>query len=364
MLKPKILVTTATGKTGFATAVQLLEKGYSVRAMVRVNDQRSQKLHQRGAEIFVGNMTNINDMRRALAGVQRAYYCAPFSPEVLATSTTFAVAVQENKLEMITVMSQWLADPTSPSLHTRQVWLTDKLFSTMPEVATVTINPGWFADNYRIAGLEVIAQTGIMLLPLGEGGNAPPSNEDIARVIVGTLTNPDLHLGKTYRPTGPKLLSPHHLAETFGKVVGREVRYVDGPIWLVPKVLRSVGIPDYQIAQLFTYFEEYKRNAFAVGAPTNAVLEVAGQEPEDFETIARRYMAEELPKGNRSLSSLSHSLVTLLKIITTPGLNPKTYVIHKELTPLRDVHFAGESLEWRERHGLIEKSRELVNSAI
>jgi NAD(P)H dehydrogenase (quinone) len=141
-------------------------------------------------------------------------------------------------------------------------------------------------------------------------------------------------LGKTYRPTGPKLLSPHHLAESFGKVVGRQVRYVDGPIWLVPKVLRSVGIPDYQIVQLFTYFEEYRRNAFAVGAPTNAVLEVAGQEPEDFETIARRYMAQ-LPKGKRSLSSLSHSLVSLIKIIATPGLNPQKYTIHQELAPLR-----------------------------
>ena len=34
MLKPKILVTTAAGKTGFATAMQLLEAGYPIRAFV------------------------------------------------------------------------------------------------------------------------------------------------------------------------------------------------------------------------------------------------------------------------------------------------------------------------------------------
>lgn len=125
MLKPKILVTTAFGKTGFATAAQLLEKGYPVRAMVRVSDNRSEKLRQLGAEIFAGNMADIVDMRQALAGIQRAYYCAPFLRDALAIGLNFAVAAKENSLEMVTVMSQWLADPTSPSVHTREVWLTD-----------------------------------------------------------------------------------------------------------------------------------------------------------------------------------------------------------------------------------------------
>lgn len=350
MLKPKILVTTASGKTGFATAAQLLEKGYPVRAMVRVADTRSEKLRQLGAEIFVGNMTDLLDMRQALNGVQRAYYCAPFSRDTLVTGVTFAVAAQENKLEMVSVMSQWLADPTSHSVHTRQVWLTDKLFEWMPDVATVTVNPGWFADNYRIAGLDVMAQTGIMLLPLGEGLNAPPSNEDIARVIVGTLTNPDSHLGKTYRPTGPRLLSPQQIAETFGKVIGRNVRYQNGPIWMIPKVLRTAGIPDYQIAQLFTYFEEYKQNAFAIGSPTNAVREVAGQEPEDFETIARRYMANAL-HGKRSLSGLSRTMLMLVKAMATPGIRLESYTKQKEFIQLQSARLAKDSSDWLESHG-------------
>jgi NAD(P)H dehydrogenase (quinone) len=98
----------------------------------------------------------------------------------------------------------------------------------------VRVNPGWFADNY-FAALEPMAEFGIMALLLGEGTNAPPSNEGIARVIVGALANPAHHVGKPYRPTGPKLLDPSAIAAAFGKVLGRRVKYQDAPLELFLK---------------------------------------------------------------------------------------------------------------------------------
>ena len=41
MIKPKILVTGATGRTGGAVVTELLAKGWPVRAAVRVRDARS-----------------------------------------------------------------------------------------------------------------------------------------------------------------------------------------------------------------------------------------------------------------------------------------------------------------------------------
>ena len=57
-----------------------------------------------------------------------------------------------------------------------------------------------------MAVLGAIAQLGVFPLPLGKGRTAPASNEDIARVVVGTLVNPAPYIGENYRPTGPKLL--------------------------------------------------------------------------------------------------------------------------------------------------------------
>ena len=58
MSKPRILVTSAAGHTGAAAVKELLAKGFQVRAFVRKNDARSEALKARGAEIFVGNLSN------------------------------------------------------------------------------------------------------------------------------------------------------------------------------------------------------------------------------------------------------------------------------------------------------------------
>jgi uncharacterized protein YbjT (DUF2867 family) len=352
MKKPTILVTAATGNTGAATVRQLRERGYPVRALVRREDQRSERLRQLGAEVVVGAMDDILAVRAALSGVQRAYYCAPFARDALAMAATFAAAAQERRLEMVTVLSQWLADPTNPSKATRETWLADRLFAWMPDVPTVTVNPGWFADNYRMAGLEVIAHLGVMMIPLGQGRNAPPSNEDIARVIVGTLTDPAPHLGKTYRPTGPRLLSPEEIAEAFGRVLGRRVRYIDVPPSFSSKILRADGsIPDFQIAQVLSYLEEYRRDAFAVGAPTSAVQEVGGREPEEFEVIARRYLAANR-NAVRTLGGFTRTMLAVLKTMVTPALDLDAYTRRADLPRLQSARYSGESPEWGATHGL------------
>lgn len=354
-MKPKILVTAAAGKTGAATALQLLEKGYPVRALVRRSDNRSEKLRRLGAEICVGDLEDIVDVRQALDGVQRAYYCPPPTASSLASSMIFATAVQEYKLEAITVMSQWLAAPTNPSLLTREMWLAEKLFALMPDVATMTVNPGWFADNY-MPGLEIIAQLGTMMAPLGEGLNAPPSNEDMARVIVGTLTNPAAHAGKTYRPTGPRLLSPPQIAEIFGNVLGRKVRYQDAPLWLFSKVMKPFGFPDFLIAQSLTYYDEYRRNSFGIGAPTNAVLEVGGQEPEEFETIVRRYVAAS-PHVKRSAGEFSRTLVTLTQVMLSSSLTVETYNRQQGFPRIGNARLSADSPEWLQTHQNVTEER-------
>lgn len=348
MKKPKILVTSATGKTGLQTAKQLLEKNFQVRALVHRLDARSDLLKTLGAEIQVGNLHDIDDVRLALKDVQRAYFCAPLLRNALNASTIFAAAAQECKLEVVVALSQWLADPRHPSIHTRETWLAEQMFSWMPDVDVVTVNPGWFADNY-MAAMEPIAQFGMMPMPLGEGMNAPPSNEDIARVIVGALINPADHIGKTYRPTGPVLLSPQDIAATFAKVLGRPVKYFDAPTGMFTKVARALDFPDFTTAQVLSYFEDYKRNAFAVGAPTQAVLEVSGQQPENFETIVRRY-ASESPLVKKGAGSKLRAMGGLMKIIFTPSLNPEHYAQSHDISKLTGASLAIDSRKWLSTH--------------
>jgi NAD(P)H dehydrogenase (quinone) len=72
MIKPRILVTGATGKTGSVVVTELLKAGYPVRGMVRREDGRSARLRAQGAEIMVAEMSDVERIADALNDVQRA----------------------------------------------------------------------------------------------------------------------------------------------------------------------------------------------------------------------------------------------------------------------------------------------------
>ncbi|MES9969583.1 MAG: NmrA family NAD(P)-binding protein [Candidatus Thiodiazotropha sp.] len=288
----KILVTGAAGKTGYATALELLARGKQVRAFVRRKSERSASLQAAGAEIFEGDLSDYVDVSKALTDIQKAYFIAPWVPAQLHIATTFAVAAAESDLKLIVAITQWLAQPQHPSLATRQSYLTDRLFDRLPGIDVVKINSGWFADNFlRPELLAMVTQLGIFPFPLGEGRTAPVSNEDIGRVAAEALINPLSYIGKTLRPTGPVLMSPQDLADALGRAAGREVKYANISDWLFRKAMRFMAMPAHMQAQVRRYVEDYRLGGFEVGAPNSVVLEMTGEEAEDFETIARRYIS-------------------------------------------------------------------------
>src|ERR1700729_3363794 len=120
MIKPRIIVTGATGKTGSVVVSELLRAGYPVRALVRAEDDRSTRMKAQGAEIAIADMSDVERVADALKDVQRAYYCPPTDPYMLQGAAAFAVAVREAGLEHIVGLTQWLASPSHPSLMTRQ----------------------------------------------------------------------------------------------------------------------------------------------------------------------------------------------------------------------------------------------------
>jgi len=346
--KPRILVLTAAGKTGMPITVQLLSEGFPVTAFVHKEDHRSERLKALGADIVAGSLTDLTDMRRAMAGVQRAYFCIPFVDGNLKASTVFTVVAAEQQLEAVVAMSQWLANPYHPSVHTREVWLADQLLALLPGTDVTTINVGFFADN-DLQPLVFAAQFGLFMMPYGTGRNAAPSNEDIAAVSAKILAHPGGHAGKTYRPTGPKLLSPQDMAATLAKVLGHTVRYVDTPIWMMSKVIKGMGFSDFFIAQFQQYVLDYQQNAFAENAPTDVVRSITGREPEDFETIARRYAAN-MPDAKRNLGTQLKLMAQMPLWMLRPSPKTDRYLSKSDFSDQHHISLSANSPEWRAAH--------------
>ena len=351
MTKARILVTGATGKTGSVVVSELLKAGYPVRALVHREDARSARLKMQGAEITVAELSDVERVADALKDVQRAYYCPPLDPYMIQGAVAFAVAAKEARLEHVVGMTQWLASPSHPSLMTRQHWLVDRLFSTIPGVAHTIVRPGFFADAY-LEPIGLAAHLGVFPWLYGHSRNAPPSNEDIARVAVSALTDPARHAGKSYRPTGPKLLDSEEMAQAIGRAVGRRVRVVPTPLWLFMKGARRMGLTIDVLSNVRSYIDDHRLGAFEVGAPTTDVLEVTGRPAEDFETIARRYAAQ--PRNQRTFGNWLREFTQFMIGPLSPGFNFDRY--DRELRrpfPLQP-QFATESKVWRREHAIAD----------
>jgi len=346
--KPTILVTSGAGNTGRPVTEELRRAGFPVRALVRREDRRAQALRQLGAEVVVGNLFDVRDLRRAMDGAHRAYFVTPQGPNGLHASAAFAVAAEEAKLETVTTLTQWLMHPGHPSLATRELWLADQITPWMPSVDVVQIVPGWFAWTYFLV-LDAIAQLGVFPMALGQGRNAPPSNEDMGAVVAATLADPAPHVGKAYRPTGPELLTPEEIAGTFARVLGRDVKYAPSSIEMFAKVATASGFPAYDISQVSLYMRDYQQDAFAVGAPTDVVREIAGREPEDFETICRRYVSER-PEAVPSLGQKAGVLIRLLRAMLMRAPDMEAFARAQHHPPLFVPALAQDAEEWRRTH--------------
>ena len=352
MSKPKILVTSAAGNTGIPATLQLLDYGFPVRAFVRSYDHRAKRLEDAGAEIFVGDLYSVADMRRAMTGVKRAYHCSPTQTNTLHFGAVFAIAAQEANLEHVVMLTQWTAEANHPSVMTREIWMNEQIMKHLPDTTLTVINVGWFAENYFRGVLDTVAQLGIWPMPLGDGDvkkNAPPSNNDIAAAAVAALVDPATHAGNTYRPTGPELLSPNEMAAIMGKVLGRKVRYQEMPDSMVMKALISQGFPATMVAQLIIYAEEYRRGTFAVNAPNNVVRDLTGQEAEDFETITRHVVAER-PEAIQTFGNKLRAIGNFLKVPFTFGTNPQAIERRAEHVLLKSPTFNHDSQAWVEAH--------------
>ena len=347
MSKDRILVTGATGKTGMPTVEELCKKGWPVRAVVHTMDKRSAKLKEMGAEVIVADMYDYKQMLAALEGIQRASFLPPVQPYMIQAANVFAVAVREAGVGHVVQLSQWLPHPSHPSLHTRQLWLTEQLLAMIPGASFTLINPGIFADPI-MQMLPSAVNMGV-LPNLFSGLRTPsPSNEDMGRCVAAALMEPEKHAGKRYRPTSPQALDMNEMAEIISHVIGRKVKVQNLPAKMFLKAARVAGAGGFEITNVQHYIAESDLHVFDTHGPTKDVFELTGREAESFETIVRRYAA--MPFARASMANKIRALTDFVKILITPPCNTKKHDTAMEYPVAPAPKLAGHSAIWRQQH--------------
>jgi NAD(P)H dehydrogenase (quinone) len=145
MINGKVLVTGATGDTGRATVDELLARGHQVRALAHARDERSQRLQDIGAEVVYGDLLDIEEVRSALCGVQRAYFVYPTKPGIIQATAQFAQAAIEVGVDGIVNMSQKTARENAKSNVMKLHWLAERVFD-WSGLTVAHIRPTLFAE--------------------------------------------------------------------------------------------------------------------------------------------------------------------------------------------------------------------------
>lgn len=142
------------------------------------------------------------------------------------------------------------------------------------------VRSSWFNQNFSESFFLEPVLAGEIALPTGDAVEAFVDADDIADVVVASLTD-DKHIGKTYELSGPRLLSYTDVAAELSKATGRDIKYISVTNEEYRAVLRENDLPE-EFADLFTMILD-GRNAHLV----HGVEEALGRKPKDFAEFAR-----------------------------------------------------------------------------
>jgi uncharacterized protein YbjT (DUF2867 family) len=107
---------------------------------------------------------------------------------------------------------------------------------------------------------------------------------DIARVAAHALVDPG-HEGKAYGLSGPEAVSYAQVAETFSRVLGKPVKYVDLPPEQTKQAMLGMGMPAWLVDALLVLAAILAAGGGA--RVTDAVEKVGKAKPRTIEQFVR-----------------------------------------------------------------------------
>jgi NAD(P)H dehydrogenase (quinone) len=124
---------------------------------------------------------------------------------------------------------------------------------------------------------NMVGEDGVIRGPAGDGVVAAVTRDDVAASAAEVLAKPGAHVGSTYVMTGPEAITMTQVAETIGRLQGREVSFHHETLDEAYESRKRWAAPDWQYdAWVSTY------TAIAAGEMagiTDHVLKLTGRRP-------------------------------------------------------------------------------------
>jgi uncharacterized protein YbjT (DUF2867 family) len=249
-----VLVTGATGHQGGAVTRHLLERGFQVRAVTRdPTKPAARALAERGAEVVRGDLDDPKSLEPALrdaAGVfsVQNFWETGFDREVR-QGIALADLAKGAGTQHFVYSSVGSAHRNTGLSHFESKWQIEEHVRALGLPHTV-LRPVFFMDNWEFPMLRDMVLSGALAQPLSpDRPFQQVAVDDVGAFAAMVFENRDEWLGRDIDLAGDDR-SISEVADTFGRVIGRPVRYVQLP-W---DQYREAAGEEY--AHMFRWFED------------------------------------------------------------------------------------------------------------
>ena len=249
----KVLVTGASGYIGGRLVPELMVRGYQVRLMVRAASPEYDEFWP-GAEVVVGDSLDIESLKRAMDGIDTAYYLIhsllmgpkKFTETEQLGAANFRKAAEEKGVKRIIYLGG-LGDvrtKLSPHLHSRFKVGKELEKGEVPVTilrAAIIIGSG--SSSYEIIKY-LVKFLPVIIIPRWASSKCQPiSVRDVVKYLVGALENQKLS-GKSFDIGGTQIL-------TYRKMLNKVAQLHNLKRIFIPSPFSYMGFYSY-VASLIT----------------------------------------------------------------------------------------------------------------
>jgi len=233
--RPPILLTGATGYVGGRLLHALLERGERVRCLAR----RPEALPAApGLEVAAGDVLDADAVRRALDGVETAYYLVhslgarDFEEQDRAAAETVAREAAHAGVRQIVYLGGLGADGPDASPHLRSRRETGERLASAG-VPVTTLRAAMIVGKGSAAFetiLALVKRLPVMVTPSWVSTPTQPiALDDVARYLAGVCGN-EAAYGEGYDIGGPEVMTYRQMIERIAALLGRKPTIVEVPV--------------------------------------------------------------------------------------------------------------------------------------
>jgi uncharacterized protein YbjT (DUF2867 family) len=225
-----VLVIGATGRhggTGARVVERLQAAGRVVRALVRSDDERAQRLRESGVQTILGDLHDRRTLVPAIDGASSVYLAYPVAAGIVVALANVASVIRElGTSPHVVMMAAAAADHNSPSGIARAHELSEELLLGLGVRFTALRGSAFFYENILALHADSIRETGKFANSYGDARPAWISGTDVADLCAIALLEPRRDTDSPFvYPPGHELLSHQEIADIISEETGREVRY-------------------------------------------------------------------------------------------------------------------------------------------